>query len=66
MKVFYFNDEQNPVDVFVGGLGNNFVETLPATSGKVFEVPVPEGSILWIKKWPTYVMLSWADKASFE
>ena len=65
MKVFYLNDERKPVDVFIGGLGSHYVCTLQAAEGKVFDVPVPEGSILWVKKWPDYVMLNWADETSF-
>jgi hypothetical protein len=68
MKVFYFNDEQKPVIVkvmddtwdYTGKDDNkkNF-HTLNAADHKVFDLVVPDGAILYIKKWPGIVMLSY-------
>lgn len=66
MKVFYFNDEKHTISVFIGGLGDNLVGELKPAEGRVFDVPVPDRAILWVKKWHNYVMLSWADEGAFE
>lgn len=67
MRVFYFNDAKHSVSVFVGGLGKDHYDgDLRPTEGRVFDVPVKDDQILWIKSWGDYVMLSSADKAAFE
>jgi len=62
-KIYYFNDERSPITVKTQKLGgepweNDFV-ILNQQEGRLFEVEIPEGNELWIKKWPNMVMLSW-------
>lgn len=68
MKLYYFNDEKQHVTVKVMDLSydyvnidansNNLCQLGPA-EGRTFDLTIPDGSILWIKKWPGIVMLSY-------
>lgn len=72
MKVFYLNDERTDVTVKVmddtwdntyqDDNAKNFCRLQPA-EGRVFEIVCPEGSVLWVKKWPSMVMISYIDPA---
>ena len=65
MKLYYLNDERQEVVVRVMDTrwdpvtfkGDTFT-TLKACEGREFDIQVPEGAMLYIKKWPTMVMLS--------
>lgn len=65
MKVFYLNDERKEVVVRVMDArwdpvtftGDRFI-TLKACEAREFEVEVPEGAILYVKKWPSMIMFS--------
>jgi len=69
MKVYYLNDEQKEMTVRVLDLTYDHTYTksdnretyhkLKPAEGKLFEVVIPEGSCLWVKKWPGMVMLSY-------
>lgn len=68
MEIYYFNDEQKPVTVQVNGqvrpdpnnkYGSPTIDyfTLQPQQGKLFFVDAPEGSIPWVKRWETRVVL---------
>lgn len=73
MKVFYFNDERKEVTVRIQDAtwdytyqtdnSKNF-HRLKAAEGREFDLVIPDGKVLWIKKWPDIVMLSYADPAA--
>ena len=68
MKLYYLNDEQKEVLVkvmdqtwdytYTNDNTKNLYRLMPA-EGRVFEIDIPVDSILWIKKWPGIVMLSY-------
>lgn len=67
MQVYYLNDERK--EVLVKVRDNRFdpvmctgdvVVTLKPAEGRSFDLEVPEGSILFVKKWPDLVMISYA------
>jgi hypothetical protein len=65
MLIYYMNDEPNPIQVRImdarydpcEGKGD-FYFTLNKAEGQTFEVLIPEGHTLYIKKWKGLVMLS--------
>lgn len=65
MKLYYLNDEPNPISVRVmdsrydpaTATGDIFT-VLQKAEGKEFEVLMPDNHVLWIKKWKGMVMLS--------
>jgi len=65
MKIYYNNDERQDVVVRVmdgrydvtTATGDSFT-TLKPFECKEFDVQIPEGAILYIKKWPKMVMFS--------
>lgn len=71
MKLHYMNDERQPIVVRVmdarydpsTGKGDLFVTLQPAEA-REFEVVLPPNSILWVKKWPTMVMLSYREQTA--
>lgn len=65
MKLYYYNDESFPVQVYLNGLGQDkLIATLNPMSGKMIEYELPHGAVPYIKKWPNYVMISYIEKAS--
>ena len=61
MKIYYFNDEKEPVMIrLIGALPdctNTYVELQPM-QGRTFEiVDAPEGSIPFVKRWSTRIVL---------
>ena len=72
MKITYFNDERANVCVKIQGTAFNeavfkgepldpfFHILFPAESGE-YDLDMPEGSQLFIKKWPGIVMISYID-----
>jgi len=71
MKVYYMNDERQPITVRVmdarydptTGKGDSFTVLQPAEA-REFEVVLPPNSVLWVKKWPTMVMLSYHEQTA--
>lgn len=73
MKVHYLNDE--PIETIVKIQDRKFDSTLlrsnsgafytlnPSES-RVFDLDVPEGSVLSVKKWPGMVVLSFVEPAA--
>jgi hypothetical protein len=65
MKVFYLNDERKPIKVRIMDArfdpvtftGDSYHDLGPA-EGKLFEVVLPAGGAVWVKKWPNMVMIS--------
>ena len=67
MKIYYLNDEQKPVNVFMDGLGEgHFVARLEAAQGKLFDYKLAKNHVVWIKKWPDYIMISSIEKKLLE
>ncbi len=73
MKLYYFNDERNPVRVRIMDsrfdpvtFTGDFYFDLGPAQGCTYEVFVPEDAILYVKKWPGLVMLSTMDVSSLE
>jgi len=73
MKVYYFNDERKDVvvrvldatyDESVGPKDSDYTD-LKACQGTLFDVQLPDNSVLHIKKWPHMVMLSYIDQSAF-
>lgn len=66
MKVYYLNDEPHEITVRIldtrfdpyTGKGDIYVNLQPA-EGRLFEVYLPEDSVLWVKKWVRAVMISY-------
>lgn len=68
MKVFYMNDEQKPITVRIqdarfdpATFTGDIFTTLKSCEAKVFDVQIPEGCVLYMKKWPTTLMISYID-----
>lgn len=68
MKVYYYNDEKQPVVVQVNGqlrpspmnprgMPSIDYTTLKPQEGKLFDIDAPEGAIPWIKRWETRAVL---------
>lgn len=76
MKVYYMNDEQKDItvrimdltydDTFTKSNNLNTYHRLKATEGRVFDLQVPEGSALYVKKWKDVVMLSYLEESVLE
>ena len=74
MKVYYLNDEQKEITLrildatydhtYTKSDNSNTYHRLRPAEGRVFEVILPEGTSLWIKKWPGMVMLSYVDDSA--
>ena len=66
VKVGYMNDEQKDIMVrtldlrydCVAGTGDSYV-TLQSCEYREFEVHIPDDTIVYLKKWPNMVMLSY-------
>jgi hypothetical protein len=51
-KFFYLNDRKIPVTVFRHTLNaSDKLATLQPAESRLFDIDVPEGSVLWIKTW---------------
>lgn len=63
MKIYYFNDLPNSVNVFKYNLlPKNFIKTLDAAQGCVIELDIPEDAIPFIKVWQNIVLITyWED-----
>lgn len=68
LKVYYMNDEQKNVvvrimdaryDAFYA-TGDIYV-TLEPAEARILEVHVPDGHILYLKKWPAMILVSSVD-----
>ena len=68
MKIYYFNDEKQPVTIQVNGqlrpsatnkYGDPQIEyfTLNPLEARVFDVDAPEGSIPYVKRWESRMVL---------
>jgi len=58
MQVCYMNDEIVEVKVrIIKADGENEYTTLAPQEMRVFEVHVPEGSVLFVKKWSNNIVL---------
>jgi hypothetical protein len=76
MKIYYFNDEKQPVTIQVNGqlrppsinkYGDPQIEyfTLKPLEARVFEVDAPEGAIPYVKRWENrFVLLSYLQADS--
>lgn len=70
VKIGYMNDEQKDMRVRIldsrydpaSGTGDIFV-TLKSCEYKEFEVHMPDTAILYVKKWPYMVMLSYHEQS---
>jgi hypothetical protein len=65
-SIFYLNDE--PQDVSIKVLDNRFdpvtctgdvLTVLKSTEGRVFELDIPDDSIIYVKKWKTMALISY-------
>lgn len=73
MKLFYLNDERKEITVKIQDAtwdytyqtdnAKNFHRLGPA-EGRVFEVSIPIGCVLWIKKWPDILMISYCEPSA--
>lgn len=71
MKLFYLNDEQKEISVRVQDMtwdytyatdnAKNF-HRLKAGEGREFDVQMPAGATLWLKKWPGILMISYVEQ----
>ncbi len=76
MKVYYYNDEQKEITVRIMDLtydhtftkndNSNTYHRLQSCEGRVFDLSIPEGSALYVKKWPGMVMLSYLEQSVLE
>jgi len=70
MQLYYLNDERKEIIVKVmddtwdvsGDNGKHYYRMAPA-EGRVFDISCPPGSVLYVKKWPELVMLTYIDPA---
>lgn len=56
MKIYYFNDKFDSVDIFI----NDFInqpKTLDAATGDYFEIELKENQIPFIKVWESNIVL---------
>ena len=68
MKVYYLNDEQKPITLRildanyddVNATGDTYL-TLQSCQGVELDIELPPDSILYIKKWPNMVMISYTS-----
>ena len=66
-KIFYMNDETKHVTVkvmdksfdHVTGHGDTLTMLRPA-EGRMFELDIPENSVIYVKKWAEMVLISYA------
>jgi hypothetical protein len=73
MKLFYLNDERKEITVRIQDAtwdytyktdnAKNFHRLGPAEM-REFDVQIPDGKVLWIKKWPDIVMISYCDPSA--
>lgn len=67
MKVYYLNDEKNPILVRIldltydpnGDNPDHGYYCLNPAEGRSFDISMPDGSQIFIKKWPNMVMISY-------
>jgi hypothetical protein len=74
MKVYYLNDERKPITVkimddtydhtYTKSDNSHTYSKLEAQEGRTYDIICPEGSVLWVKKWPEMVMLSYCAPAA--
>jgi hypothetical protein len=73
MKLFYLNDEKQDVIVKVMDQTWDYTYnssnaknlcTLKPAEGRMFDLVIPDGAILWIKKWSAVVMLSYVESSA--
>jgi hypothetical protein len=63
MEIFYLNDEHQPVTIQVNNKlmsdGNLCIDyfTLQPQEGKLFNIDAPAGSIPYVKRWETRIVL---------
>jgi hypothetical protein len=66
MKVYYFNDENRPLNIKVQPMPTGEVpmqdvnieyHLLEPQKGQMFEFTAPEGSIPYIKRWNQFILL---------
>lgn len=62
MKLYYYNDERFPVAVKTNKLGGEPWEwdviILKQCEGRTFDIDLPEGKAIYVKKWPDVVMIT--------
>jgi hypothetical protein len=59
-QVFYLNDERKPITVKILDMAGDRFETLQPAEGKTYDIMLPdEPAILYVKKWPAMVMISY-------
>jgi hypothetical protein len=71
MKVYYMNDEQKDITVRIidltfshtGGDNSHLYIRLQSCESRVFDLQVPEGAVLYVKKWKDAVLLSYIEAA---
>lgn len=71
MRIYYLNDEQREMRVRildasydpVTCTGDTYV-TLQPCEGRLFHVMLPADSVIYVKKWPNLVMISYIDRAA--
>lgn len=73
MKIYYLNDEKKPITVRVldskydamNATGDTYT-VLQSCEGRMFDLELPEGTVPYIKKWPTMVMISYVMPSALE
>jgi len=77
MKIVYMNDEKCVITVKIQGTAfndamargescNEFYHAMQPAECRVFDVDMPEHSSIYIKKWPTMVMISYIPDQSLQ
>lgn len=72
LQVYYINDEDKPITVNVNDVNflaavdsgkdlSAFYHVLKPQEAKLFSLEVPDGSVCYVKRWPTHLMLSYVD-----
>ena len=70
-KFCYYNDEQKPIRVRIldqrydaATATGDIYATVETCELRVFDVHMPEGHILYMKRWPNMLMISHIDPAA--
>jgi len=64
MKIFYLNDEQKPLPVYYHYGLSGPAAILQPSEGAYFDIKIPRGSVLFIKRWKDYAMISYPQKGA--
>lgn len=69
MKIYYLNDESQPVTIRLLGKAPNYHDntyvTLQPQEGRVFEIEAPESALPYVKRWDNrMILLSYIDASA--